>query len=189
MHKGILILNFIIGLAAVAGLGYLIWRVNEDLLGIPTPAVQDMTTSPAPTPQAPPAGSVPFAPGAPEAAAESTPSSPHDRTETTETSGASHSTSTIPPLTAQDGAVLFKRHCASCHGEDGKGQSYVAHSEGMPSVADLTQLPQRDEQTIRTSIRQGKGSMPAFGGRISEAALEALYLHLIPIINAGQAQH
>ena len=156
MNKSLLLLNFLIGLAAVIGLGYLIWRIDFDLLGIPTPAIRDMTSTPTPEPQAPVTGSIPFASG-------STPDSP-----------------------APDGAMLFKRHCITCHGEDGRGKTYVARSEGMPSVADLTNLPDKDEATIRASITNGKGSMPAFGGRISEAELDALYLHLIPIINAGQ---
>lgn len=155
MNKGILLLNFLIGLAAVVGLGYLIWRVDFDLLGIPTPAVQDMTTAPAPEPQAPPAASIPYSESA-------------------------------PPAPAPEGAALYRRHCVTCHGSDGRGQTYVAQSESMPSVADLTNLPDKSEATIRASISQGKGSMPAFGGRISEAELDALYLHLIPIINAGQ---
>lgn len=155
MNKGMLLLNFLIGLAAVAGLGYLIWRVDFDLLGIPTPAIQDMTTAPTSEPQAPPAASVPF--------------------------GDWGSSSSTP-----DGSELFRRHCVTCHGADGQGKTYVAQSEGMPSVADLTNLPDKRESTIRTSITNGKGSMPAFGGRISEAELDALYLHLIPIINADQ---
>lgn len=155
MNKGILLLNFLIGLAAVAGLGYLIWRVDFDLLGIPTPTVSDMTTAPTPEPQAPPAASVPF--------------------------GDTNASSSTP-----DSSELFRRHCVTCHGADGRGKTYVAQSEGMPSVADLTQLPDKSESTIRASITNGKGSMPAFGGRISEAELDALYLHLIPIINAGQ---
>ncbi len=54
---------------------------------------------------------------------------------------ARQSGTTNPPIAAMipDGASLYKSHCASCHGEDGRGRGTVAENLALKSV-DLTQL-------------------------------------------------
>lgn len=42
----------------------------------------------------------------------------------------------------EEGRTLFLTHCASCHGEDGKGKGVVAAAMKIPP-ADLTQISKR----------------------------------------------
>jgi cytochrome c6 len=72
------------------------------------------------------------------------------------------STSSTP---ASPGAALFASDCASCHGADGGGGVGPQLSGGavvkrFPSVADQI-----------TFVREGSGSMPAFGGQLSPAQI------------------
>lgn len=151
MNKDLFIFNIIIALAALGGLGYLIWQVDLDMFGLLPPAVSDMNERPAP-PLAPPPGAVSFGEESP----------------------------------AESGAVLFERHCAVCHGLDGSGKSYVASIEGMPGVADLRTLGQRDEEELLQSLREGKGgAMPAFGLRLRPAEINAVFLHCLSLIHGN----
>jgi mono/diheme cytochrome c family protein len=63
-----------------------------------------------------------------------------------------------------DGATIFRRTCAGCHGE----------REGPPVVS----LPRPfvyDDDQVRTLAREGRGEMPAFSsGQISDAELGAV---------------
>jgi mono/diheme cytochrome c family protein len=81
---------------------------------------------------------------------------------------------------AQDiGKTEFNRHCASCHGLDGKGKGWVAKMlTTRPS--DLTQLSKANEgrcpfikvQKIidgrEAIVAHGKRDMPLWGARFSE---------------------
>jgi len=74
---------------------------------------------------------------------------------------------------AKAGRALFSRHCASCHGAEGKGGGPVAGSLKTP-VPDLTKLPLKDgrfdDARVRTSIdgtqasaAHGTREMPVWG--------------------------
>lgn len=80
-----------------------------------------------------------------------------------------HPVSSIPfgPATSPtgNGAELFARHCAHCHGTNGSGQSYVSRYAGMPSVGNL-QTSERSAQELHHILRDGRGAMPAFGQRL-----------------------
>ena len=67
-----------------------------------------------------------------------------------------------------DGAAIFSERCASCHGDDGGGQSGPKLSDGrvverFPDVADQIEL-----------VTDGRGGMPSFEGRLSPAEIEAV---------------
>ena len=76
-----------------------------------------------------------------------------------------------------NGAALFSRYCATCHGEDGSGQSFVASQPGMPDVSNLTQTDSTADELYRT-LSEGRGAMPSFGSRLSEAERRQLILFL-----------
>ena len=77
------------------------------------------------------------------------------------------------------GRALFLRHCASCHGADGKGGGPTAASLKTPPT-DLTALPPKDgkfdEARVRTSIdgtqaatAHGTRDMPVWGKVFAKA--------------------
>ena len=75
-----------------------------------------------------------------------------------------------------DGSVLFRRHCARCHGEDGRGVPEVPAARDLTDARVMHNL--RNDQ-IKMVIRMGKPpGMPAFGDKFTDAALEVLVAHV-----------
>jgi cytochrome c6 len=60
------------------------------------------------------------------------------------------------------GATIYSTQCASCHGATG-----ISIMPGAPSFAHGQSLMQPDT-TLAASIRNGKNSMPAFRGILSD---------------------
>jgi mono/diheme cytochrome c family protein len=80
--------------------------------------------------------------------------------------------------TVHPASVLFNNHCASCHGSNGNGQSYVASYPGMPGVGNLS-TSSKSLSELQNSIRNGRGAMPTFQRRLSEPEILILtdYIH------------
>ena len=82
---------------------------------------------------------------------------------------------------------LFNKRCATCHGQDGKGDTIVG---AELKVSDLTQPEVQarftDAQLLKRILEgsvdkeTGKGRMTAYRGKYPEADLEAL----IPVVRA-----
>lgn len=66
--------------------------------------------------------------------------------------------STTSPTSKSMGRINYLRRCASCHGLDRTGGSYMGE---IPSLKDLRTRLSHSE--ITQAIRDGKGSMPPFG--------------------------
>ena len=82
----------------------------------------------------------------------------------------------------QHGEELFEQHCLDCHempNPDLKKQppklEGLFHSKTLPSGAPAT------DQQVRKTIIEGRGTMPAFDGRLSERDVNDLvrYLHAL----------
>lgn len=78
-----------------------------------------------------------------------------------------------PSLAAPDGADLYGRHCAACHGERGDGGIGIPIS--LPSFHQTV-----DDDYLRQTIRVGRPGrvMPAFAGQLSDAEINAIIHHL-----------
>lgn len=73
---------------------------------------------------------------------------------------------------AADGAQLYNRHCAACHGGDGRG------GVGVPlALPDF--LAVADDRYLRTTIRRGRPGrvMPAFA-QLKDAEVDAIVRHI-----------
>jgi cytochrome c oxidase cbb3-type subunit 3 len=80
------------------------------------------------------------------------------------------------PAAAERGKAVFAENCASCHGEDGKGNRDL----GAPNLTDAIWLYGSDKATVATSISTGRGGvMPAWAGRLDENTIKKLtvYVH------------
>jgi cytochrome c6 len=64
----------------------------------------------------------------------------------------------------QEGAAVFTKRCAACHGKDGKGQTPIAKKLG---VKDLT-VTTLSEKEVEKIVTEGKGKMTAMKGKLSE---------------------
>ena len=74
------------------------------------------------------------------------------------------------------GKVLFEENCASCHGEDGKGDQDF----GAPNLTDAIWLYGGDRETIYESVYEGrKGVMPSWEARLDPVTVKSLavYVH------------
>ncbi|PHK93495.1 cytochrome-c oxidase, cbb3-type subunit III [Pseudoroseomonas rhizosphaerae] len=72
-------------------------------------------------------------------------------------------------------APAFLENCASCHGEDARGNQEM----GAPNLTDAVWLYGGGRKEIYESLWHGRGGvMPAFAGRLSEDMIRKLVLHL-----------
>jgi mono/diheme cytochrome c family protein len=67
-------------------------------------------------------------------------------------------------------ADIFAKRCAACHGKGGKGDTPMAQKLG---AKDISALP-GSEADIQKAIESGKGKMPAFKGKITDAEIASL---------------
>lgn len=84
--------------------------------------------------------------------------------------------STGPGYDAAAGKKIFAENCASCHGDNGKGNQEM----GAPNLTDKIWLYGSDEATLIETISNGRaGVMPAWVGRLDPATIKALavYVH------------
>ncbi|MCJ8509296.1 cytochrome-c oxidase, cbb3-type subunit III [Rhizobium lemnae] len=76
----------------------------------------------------------------------------------------------------EPGKQLFADNCASCHGQDAKGNREF----GAPNLADAIWLKVKGEEQIVAQIRQPKhGVMPGWNARLGDATVKqlAVYIH------------
>lgn len=77
---------------------------------------------------------------------------------------------------AGPGGELFANNCASCHGEDARGDQSI----GAPDLTDAIWLYGDSDERLTRTISEGPfGVMPAWGQRLDEAEVRALaaYVH------------
>ncbi|WP_313618485.1 cytochrome-c oxidase, cbb3-type subunit III [Agrobacterium sp.] len=85
--------------------------------------------------------------------------------------GTPHDASMVEP-----GKQIFADNCASCHGEDAKGNREF----GAPNLADAIWLKVEGEDGIAAQVRAPKhGVMPAWGERLGDTTVKqlALFVH------------
>ena len=71
-------------------------------------------------------------------------------------------------------AELFNKHCASCHGKDGQSKTLKAKFNHARNLTDPEWQANVSDERIFNSITRGKGKMPAFGKKLSEAEIDSL---------------
>jgi cytochrome c oxidase cbb3-type subunit 3 len=82
---------------------------------------------------------------------------------------------TEPGADLAAGKKLFADNCASCHGEDAKGNREV----GSLNLTDKIWLYGSDKQTIVQTIANGRGAvMPAWTQRLDESTLKSLVVYV-----------
>jgi len=74
----------------------------------------------------------------------------------------------------RDAAALFKDKCASCHGKDGRAKTFKAKFNGARNLTDPAWQGEVTDERIFNSITNGRGKMPAFGKKFTDAEIESL---------------
>lgn len=76
---------------------------------------------------------------------------------------------------ATAGGKLYAEHCASCHGDDGKGNQEF----GAPNLTDKIWIFGADKASIADGINRGRASvMPAWTGRLDDTTIKALAIYV-----------
>lgn len=70
------------------------------------------------------------------------------------------------------GAELYRRHCANCHGGDGKPVMPMATDFSKPNAM------LKPDLTLLAAIRNGKGAMPAYQGLLRDHDILDIVAHL-----------
>ncbi len=75
------------------------------------------------------------------------------------------------------GKMIFARHCAGCHGPEGKGNGYMMLG---PDPANLTRpsTTQKSDTTLLQTIHEGKPNMPSWKLRLSEEDSHAVLAYI-----------
>ena len=73
---------------------------------------------------------------------------------------------------AQTGEATYKAKCQSCHGAQGVPNPGIAKAMGVKPANDPSVKSLSEAQMI-TDTTNGKGKMPAFKGKLSDAEIKA----------------
>lgn len=102
----------------------------------------------------------------------------------------------IAPGRESDGAALYARHCAACHGESGAGDGWNAPNLPVPPTdhSDATLMSLRPDDTLYDGIAAGgwvldrSARMPAFGALLDDAQIRALVAHIRQLCRCAQPE-
>ncbi len=75
------------------------------------------------------------------------------------------------------GKMIFARHCAGCHGPEGKGDGYMMLG---PDPANLTKpsTAQKSDTALLQTIHEGKPNMPSWKRRLSDEESRAVLAYI-----------
>ena len=74
-----------------------------------------------------------------------------------------------------DAAALWSRHCASCHGKDGSGNTTMGKKLG---VKDYSKDQGFSDAEATNVIKNGKGKMKSYKDKLSDAEVKALVAYV-----------
>jgi mono/diheme cytochrome c family protein len=68
----------------------------------------------------------------------------------------------------------YSKQCAECHGKDGRGNTFRGKHTHARDLTDAQWQDQVSDERIYNSISKGKGKMPGFAKKLSDADIESL---------------
>lgn len=71
------------------------------------------------------------------------------------------------------GADIFKAKCAMCHGADGSASTGMGKSMGLKPLSS-PEVQKMSDEDLTALITNGKGKMPAYKGKLSDADIAAV---------------
>ena len=75
------------------------------------------------------------------------------------------------------GKMIFARHCAGCHGPQGKGNGYMMLGQD-PANLTRPSTTQKSDTTLLRTIHEGKPNMPSWKLRLSEEDSRAVLAYI-----------
>ncbi len=81
--------------------------------------------------------------------------------------------------TARSASELYGKHCASCHGKDGRSKTLKAKFNHARNLTDASWQSDVSDERIFNSINNGRGKhMPAYKKKLSEPEIESLVAYV-----------
>lgn len=78
----------------------------------------------------------------------------------------------------RDAGAIYAKSCATCHGKDGRAKTFKAKFNHARNLTDATWQADVSDERIYNSISNGRGKMPAFGKKLSEAEINGLVAYV-----------
>jgi cytochrome c6 len=82
------------------------------------------------------------------------------------------------PQGRQDASAIYAKSCATCHGKDGQAKTFKAKFNHARNLTDARWQADVSDEHLYNSIANGKGKMPAFGKKFSEAEIQGLVAYV-----------
>ena len=76
----------------------------------------------------------------------------------------------FPPEQIKEGAAIYAKHCATCHGN---------HMKNPPWAIDLATFPRDERARFVDSVTNGVRNMPPWGDVINPEGIAALWAYLV----------
>ena len=77
-------------------------------------------------------------------------------------------------LNARGAAELYSKHCASCHGKDGRAKTFKGKLKRARDLSEPEWQGRVGDERIFNSIMNGKGNMPAYKKKLSDQEIDSL---------------
>ena len=71
-------------------------------------------------------------------------------------------------------SVVYKKYCASCHGQDGRSKTFKAKLNHARDLTDAEWQSRVSDERIYNVISNGRGKMPGFEKKLSLTEIESL---------------
>jgi cytochrome c oxidase cbb3-type subunit 3 len=82
------------------------------------------------------------------------------------------------PQAGRAAAALYARHCDTCHGKDGRAKTFKAKFNHARDLTDPRWQAEVSDERVFNSISRGRGKMPAWGKKLSQAEIESLVAYV-----------
>jgi mono/diheme cytochrome c family protein len=82
-----------------------------------------------------------------------------------------------------DGTELYARHCATCHGDDGRANTVVGHTMRVPAFEDPKWSAKDSDALVIAAVRQSP-KHEAIASAVSDEDLRAIAAHLRELLGA-----
>jgi cbb3-type cytochrome c oxidase subunit III len=77
-----------------------------------------------------------------------------------------------------DAGALFAKNCATCHGNDGQAKTFKAKLNHARNLTDSAWQANVSDERLFNSIANGRGHMPAWGKKLTEADINSLVAYV-----------
>ena len=79
---------------------------------------------------------------------------------------------------SSDAETTFDAKCAKCHGKDGRAKGLISKAKGIRNLTDAKWQEDVSDERLFNSISNGRGKMPSFKKKLSEADINALVAYV-----------